>query len=121
MEIKNFNLSISNLPYLFAKINDLDIPAGYVCNVTLKNNIRSTDQNNLYWEFVTEFGSYFGYDKDFTHDLLRYKFLYKIVNFDGDEVKQLLSTTKQNTKTMNEYIEKCFRYGSENGFIFDKI
>jgi hypothetical protein len=119
MEIKQFNISTSNLPYLFEKIKALDLSLGYVCNVTIKSHNRTNSQNDMYWKFVTEFGNHFGYDKDFAHDMLRYKFLFKVVDFDGEEAKQLLSTTKQNTKTMSEYMENCIRYAANNGFVFN--
>jgi hypothetical protein len=51
--------------------------------------------------------------------MLRYKFLSKVVTYDGEEAKQLLSTTKQDTKTMSDYIDNCMRYGAENGFVFN--
>jgi hypothetical protein len=117
--ITNFSLSPSNLPNLIAKLNQLDLSLGYVVTAKLRKQTRSTIQNSLYWKFVTEFGQHFGYDKDFSHDLLRYKFLYVVVNYDGEEAKQLLSTTKQDTKTMSDYIDNCIRYAAENGFVFD--
>ena len=117
--INNFSLSPSNLPNLIAKLNQLDLSLGYVVSAKVKKQTRSNQQNDLYWKFVTEFGNHFGYDKDFSHDLLRYKFLFTVVNYDGEEAKQLLSTTKQDTKTMSEYIDNCIRYAAENGFVFD--
>jgi hypothetical protein len=117
--INNFSLSPGNLPNLIAKLNQLDLSLGYVVTAKLKNSTRSHSQNDLYWKFVTEFGKHFGYDKDFTHDMLRYKFLSKVVNYDGEEAKQLLSTTKQDTKAMSEYLDNCIRYAAENGFVFD--
>jgi hypothetical protein len=117
--INNFSLSPGNLPNLIAKLNQLDLSLGYVVTAKLRKSTRSTIQNSLYWKFVDEFGKHFGYDKDFSHDLLRYKFLFTVVNFDGEEAKQLLSTTKQDTKTMSEYLDNCMRYGAENGFVFN--
>ena len=117
--INNFSVSPANLPNLIAKLNQLDLSLGYVVSAKVKKQTRSNQQNDFYWKFVDEFGKHFGYDKDFTHDMLRYKFLFKVVTYDGEEAKQLLSTTKQDTKTMSEYIDNCMRYGAENGFVFN--
>ncbi len=117
--INNFSLSPGNLPNLIAKLNQLDLSLGYVVTAKPRKSTRSHSQNDLYWKFVTEFGNHFGYDKDFTHDMLRYKFLSKVVNYDGEEAKQLLSTTKQDTKAMSKYLDNCIRYAAENGFVFD--
>jgi hypothetical protein len=119
--INNFSLSASNLPYFIAKLNDLDLSQGYVANVKLRQSTRTGDQNSLYWKFVEGFGNHFGYDKDFTHDLLRFKFLFEIVTIDGEQHKRLLSTTKLTTKEMTDYIENCMRYGAENGYLFETV
>ena len=119
VEIKNFSLSAANLPNLIRKLNDLDLNKGYVISAKIRKLTRTGQQNDLYWKFVDGFGKHFGYDKDFTHDLLRFKFLFKIVSYDGIITKQLLSTTKQSTKSMGEYLDNCFRYAAENGFVFD--
>jgi hypothetical protein len=117
--IKNFSVTPANLPNLITKLNQLDLSLGYVVSAKIKKQTRSNQQNDLYWKFVTEFGNHFGYDKDFSHDMLRYKFLYTVVDYDGEEAKQLLSTTKQTTKTMGEYLDNCMRYAAENGFVFN--
>jgi hypothetical protein len=116
--IANFSLSTGNLPNLIAKLNQLDLSLGYVVSAKVKKQTRSTIQNSLYWKFVTEFGNHFGYDKDFAHDILRFRFLYEIINIDEKEHKRLLSTTKLNTKQMTEYLDRCIQYGAENGFVF---
>ena len=117
--INNFSVSPANLPNLIKKLHELDLSLGYVVSAKVKKSTRTGLQNDFYWEFVTQFGNHFGYDKDFTHDLLRFKFLYKMVIYDGIEGKKLLSTTKLSTKTMGEFLDNCMRYGTENGFYFD--
>lgn len=119
--IKNFNLSPNNFHNFVAKLKMLDLSKGYVANVTEKKTKRSINANNLYWEFVTQFGNHFGYDKDFTHDLLRFKFLNEVIEIDGESYKRLLSTAKLNTSEMAKYFENCLRYGSENGFYFQDL
>lgn len=118
--IKNFNLSPHNLDNFITKLKALDLQnVRYVANVVEKETIRGKLQNDGYWQFIKEFGDYLGYDKDFMHDLLRYKFLYEIVDIEGNEHRRLLSTTKQSVKSMARYIDDCLRYASENGFYFE--
>ena len=119
MTIKNFNLSPSNVDNFITKLKALDlVNVRYVANVIERKSSRSVEQNNLYWQFVTEFAAYTGYDKEMMHDILRYKFLYELTDIDGKEHRRLLSTTKQSTKSMAEYFENCMRYAAEQGFYF---
>jgi len=115
-----FDLTAHNRAGLDERLDRLDLTATvYHVSVKPKKSKRSGLQNNAYWQFVKEFANHFGYDKDFTHDLLRYKFLYKVVDFDGQEARQLLSTTKLNTKDMADYLDNCMRWASGNGFYFE--
>lgn len=118
--IKNFNLSPGNVDNFISKLKALDLEnVRYVANVIEKSETRGQLQNDAYWQFVKEFGDYLGYDKDFMHDLLRYKFLYEIIDIEGNEHRRLLSTTKQSVKSMARYIDDCLRYAAENGFYFE--
>jgi len=119
--IKNFHLSKHNLPNFISKVTQLVETGDYVANVTERKSKRSQNANALYWEFVTQFGNHFGYDKDFSHDILRYKFLYEITEIDGESHKRLLSTAKLNTAEMAAYMENCLRYAAENGFYFESL
>lgn len=93
----------------------------YVLMVTAIPNKskRSNEANRLYWAFLGEFGNHLGYDSEFMHDLMRYKFLFEIVNVLGEESKRLKSTTKLDTKEMADYFENCLRFAAEHGFLFD--
>lgn len=118
--IRNFNLSDGNVDNFITKLKALDlVNIRYVANVVEKETIRGKLQNDGYWQFIKEFADYLGYDKDFVHDLLRYKFLYEIIDIEGNEHRRLLSTTKQSVKYMARYIDDCLRYAAENGFVFE--
>ena len=117
--IKNFNLAPNNLDNFINKVKQLDLTLGYVANVTVKQLTRNQLQNDSYWLFATAFGEHLGYDKDMMHDILRYKFLYEIIEIEGKEHRRLLSTTKQSVKSMAAYLDQCLRFASENGFYWE--
>jgi hypothetical protein len=115
----NYTINASNRESFFEKVKQLDPTVLWEAKIVERKSKRSNLQNSTYWRFVNEFGEHFGYDKDFTHDLLRYKFLYEIVDFDGQEARRLLSTTKLNTKDMAEYLDRCMRWAAQSGFYFE--
>lgn len=120
MQIKNFSLSPHNVDNFISKLKQLDLQnVAYIANVIEKKSKRTLNQNNIYWEFVEQFGNYAGYDKDMMHDILRFKFLFEVTKIDGEEHKRLLSTAKLNTVDMANYFENCLRYAAENGFYFE--
>jgi hypothetical protein len=117
--IKNFNLAPNNIDNFINKVQRLDLSLGYVANVTVKQLTRNQLQNDSYWLFITAFGEHLGYDKDMMHDILRYKFLFEIIDIEGKEHRRLLSTTKQSVKGMATYLDQCLRFASENGFYWE--
>ena len=120
MEIKEWHLTRENLSHLHAKLSKTDFSKRWVVTCREAKTKRTIDQNSLYWKFLTEFGNYLGYHSEELHDILRRKFLFKVINFEGKEEVILLSTTKQDTKSMAEYYSKCLDFAAEHGFIFDE-
>ena len=119
MEIKNFNISASNLPFLFAKINALNFSEGYVANVTIKQSSRSTDQNSRLWKLYNALGDHIGHSADDVHQLMGYKFLRKQERINGEAVELIRSTTKLDMQEMSKYQGQIEFWGSEVGFIFE--
>ena len=119
MEIKNFNISASNLPFLFAKINSLNFAEGYVANVTIKQSSRSTDQNSRLWKLYNALGDHIGHSADDVHQLMGYKFLRKQERINGEVVELIRSTTKLDMQEMSKYQGQIEVWGSEVGFIFE--
>lgn len=117
--IKNFNLSPNNLDNFLHKVQRLDLSLGYVANVTVKQTTRNLLQNDAYWFFITSFGEHLGYDKDELHEILRFKFLYELMEIDGKEHRRLLSTTKLSVKAMANYLDQCLRFAGEHGFYWE--
>ena len=119
MEIKSFNISTSNLPYLFEKIKALDLSLGYVCNVTIKSHGRSADQNSRLWKLYSALGDYIGESPDNIHQLMGYKFLRSQITVNGEAIESILSTTKLTTAEMADYQNKIELWAGSIGFAFN--
>ena len=120
IEIKNFNISQPNLPYLFSKIQDLDLSLGYVCNVTLKSHGRTADQNSRLWKLYSELGEYIGESSDKVHELMTWKFLRSQTTINGESIEVVKSTTKLTTAEMADYQNKIELWAGSIGFAFNE-
>ena len=122
MEVKSFNISKSNLPYLFEKIKALDLSLGYVANVTLKSHKRTLSQNDWVRKFARDFGNHFGYEADFAYDMLMFKFnpIFK-TDPDGNEIRIGGSFSKLNTTEAALVQENMLKYGIKHGFFWENV
>lgn len=80
---------------------------------------RSTLQNRLYWEYMTQLADFTGHTKDEMHLFCRWKF----IGADKKEVmgqsfNALPSTQDLNTKEFTDYIRSIEVFASEQGFMF---
>ena len=74
----NFTLNKNNLNRLVGKLKELDQDKLWSVTVKPYKSIRSLDQNEYYWQLVTELADYFGLKfKDEMHEVLLYKLLSK--------------------------------------------
>ena len=119
MEVKSFNISKSNLPYLFEKIKVLDLSLGYVANVTLKSHGRSTEQNSRLWKLYGSLGDYIGETPDKIHELMGWKFLRSQSVINGESIEVVKSTTKLTTAEMTDYQNKIELWAGSIGFAFN--
>ena len=119
MEVKSFNISKSNLPYLFEKIKVLDLSLGYVANVTLKSHGRSTEQNSRLWKLYSALGDYIGETPDKIHELMGWKFLRSQSVVNGESIEVVKSTTKLTTAEMADYQNKIELWAGSIGFAFN--
>jgi len=83
---------------------------------------RSTNQNNLYWEWISVIGNELGYTKDETHILLRDKFLgyNEVTTKKGEAIKELKSTASMNVKEFAEYMEQVDMFIVKYGIILPR-
>jgi hypothetical protein len=121
MEVKNFNISSSNLPYLFEKIKALDLSLGYVCNVTVKSHTRNLEQNARLWKLYGALGEYIGESPDKVHELMGWKFLRSQSVVNGETIEVIKSTTKLSTAEMAQFQNDIEIWASTIGFVFIDI
>lgn len=132
-----FTLNKYNLEHLLNKIKGLDLKSAWTITIRPFLYNRTLEQNNMYWEMITQMANFFGNSKDQMHDLMRYKFLYapkEIYNIDyfgkvkSNDYKQrdnivipvweLKSTSKLTTREFSEYITSVVQFGEEYNFNF---
>jgi hypothetical protein len=119
MEVKNFNISSSNLPYLFEKIKALDLSLGYVCNVTVKSHTRNLEQNSRLWKLYGAIGDYIGESPDKIHELMGWKFLRSQSVVNGETIEVIKSTTKLSTAEMAQFQNDIEIWAGSIGFVFN--
>ena len=117
--INQFSLSKTNLPYLIAKLEALDLSLGYVVSAKIRTTSRSIEQNSRLWKLYNALGMYIGEHQDKVHDLMGWKFLRYQDTIGGESVELIKSTTKLSTKEMGDYQDQIEQWGSQIGFYFD--
>lgn len=114
---KPFNISKSNLPVLFQKLNDLVEEEGnWQVLIKERNSDRSIEQNARLWELYTSVGNYLGYTAEEVHELMGYKFLLIEKYVGRDKITRIQSTTKLSVKDMQAYQEKIEAWASNLGW-----
>ena len=117
--ITNFSLSKTNLPYLIAKLQALDLSLGYVVSAKIRTTSRSIEQNSRLWKLYNALGLYIGEHQDKVHDLMTWKFLRYQDTIGGESVELIKSTTKLSTKEMGIYQDQIEEWATTIGFYFD--
>lgn len=76
---------------------------------------RTNPQNKWYWSVIVGMiADYMGEDDpEVVHNLLRQKFLYRIVEIGGEKEKALISTPTLTTAEFSEYCEKIRRWSAQ--------
>jgi hypothetical protein len=120
MEIKSFNISSSNLPYLFEKIKALDLSQGYVANVTIKSHTRNLEQNSRLWKLYGALGEYIGESPDKIHELMGWKFIRSQSVVNGETIEVIKSTTKLSTAEMAQFQNDIEIWAGSIGFVFNE-
>jgi len=88
-----------------------------------RKKVRSLNQNNLYWVWLTVIGDEVGYSKEEVHDVFKHKYLKEyrqLVNQKTGEAVDcefIRSTTSLNKKEMSEYMQKIDRDAAELGIL----
>ena len=120
-KVSNNRLVLYN-PFTF-KDNLLSLEGKEVeITVGLRENKRSSNQNNLYWKWMTILGKDIGYTKEAMHFVFKKQFLAdKMPALQRDEFmeylqsleKDIVTTTKLTTSEMKEYMDKVYEQAIE--------
>lgn len=113
-KVINGEINLENLKTKLKTLKD----GNYEMNIKKSRTIRSINQNNYYHGVVVkELYEYFQRVVTVAqiHDILKYKFLANRFEnpVTGEIVEQIGTTTKLNTKQMEEYLEQCRKYALE--------
>ena len=112
------------------KFNEPELFAAYMktlngnISISVKEvkRIRNTQQNNLYWVYVSALAQEFGYSPVEMHDSLKAMFnadvkIHKTVTGGIAEIKIIKSTTGLTTSEFAEYMTNVIRFAAENGIV----
>lgn len=83
--------------------------------VQKKRNVRSLQQNRLWWLYVTIISESLGYEKDEMHDILKFKFLKRerVVESTGEIIPYLESTTRLTRSEFSNVVDAVIRWAAE--------
>lgn len=96
-------------PSFFKNLPKLLLEKRYIMTIKEFKNQRSKNQNNYYWGIVLDILSKdTGYTPDEMHELMGKKFL----SYEKKGEMFVKSTTKLNTKDMEDYLENVRRFAS---------
>lgn len=84
-----------------------------------KRNVRSLQQNKLWWLYVTILSEELGYEKDEMHDILKFKFLKRerVVEKTGEIIPYLESTTRLTRTEFADVVDAVIRWAAEMNVI----
>lgn len=80
-----------------------------------KQNVRSTQQNRLWWLYMGMISKELGYSKDEMHDICKFKFLKreKVIERTGEIVEYLETTTRLTRTEFGEMVDKLISWAAE--------
>lgn len=84
------------------------------------NKSNSTDNMKYYSAILKEMGDYFGYSEKDMHDLLTYKFLFKMKEVKDESVAYFLQVDEMTQGQFEKYIENIKNWAGGFGFKFDE-
>lgn len=87
--------------------------------VQKKRNVRSLQQNKLWWLYVTILSDELGYEKDEMHDILKFKFLKRerVVEKTGEIIPYLESTTRLTRTEFADVVDAVIRWAAEMNIV----
>ena len=80
----------------------------------------STDNMKYYSSMLKAMGDWFGYSEKDMHDLLTYKFLFRMKEVKDESVAYFLQVDEMTQGQFDNYIESIKNWGYGYGFHFDE-
>ena len=118
--MKPFVITPQNKPHAIAHIERLDPTKQWEMIIRERKSKRSLEQNERYWDLLTDLGNYLGYTKDEMHDMMRFKLLRTKVIVEGEALPIMKSTTKLNVAEMTQYMEQIEHWAATIGFVWEE-
>ena len=84
-----------------------------VIEVREAENVRTNNQNRLWWSWMNIIADELGYSKQEIHDILKYKFLLKEEIIDGEIHQSLKSTTTLTKKEFQKLTHDVFFWAND--------
>jgi len=84
-----------------------------VVEIREAKDIRTNNQNRLWWKWMEIISNETGNEKSYIHDLLKYKFLMREEVIDGDIHQSLKSTTTLTKKEFTKLTQDVFYWAND--------
>ena len=84
-----------------------------VIEIREAENVRTNQQNKLWWSWMNILADELGYSRQEIHDMLKYKFLLKEEMIDGEIHQSLKSTTTLTKKEFNKLTQDVFYWAND--------
>ena len=84
-----------------------------VIEVRPAENVRTNNQNRLWWSWMSIIADELGYGKQEIHDILKYKFLLREEMIEGDMHQSLKSTTTLTKKEFQKLTQDVYYWAND--------
>jgi hypothetical protein len=93
-----------------AEFNDGTI---IVISINEAKDVRTNQQNKLWWAWMQIIGDTIGYSKNETHDIMKYKFLLREETIEGETHQYIKSTTTLSKEDFNKIAQDVFFWAND--------
>ena len=101
-KIKKGKIIFDNKSKLINEISKLDDNIKVIIEIREAKDVRTNQQNKLWWVWMNTIGDSIGYSAPEIHEILKYKFLLKEEMIEGEMHQSLKSTTTLTKKEFNK-------------------
>ncbi len=84
-----------------------------VISINEAKDVRTNQQNKLWWAWMQIIGDTIGYSKNETHDIMKYKFLLREEVIEGESRQYIKSTTTLSKEDFNKIAQDVFFWAND--------